>query len=137
MELPTDTDRELIEAARAAIDANTDTSGPDETGVHTMGAAVRDSEGRVHVGVNLAHFTGGPCAELVALATARVHGARRIEAIVAVGNHGRGVVRRRSNASTILAIGVGRSATIAMPLSVLITGCRPGRAGGRSRPRWW
>ncbi len=56
MELPTDTDRELIEAARAAIDANADTSGPDENGVHTMGAAVRDSEGRIHVGVNLAHF---------------------------------------------------------------------------------
>ena len=49
-----------------------------------MGAAVRDSEGRIHVGVNLAHFTGAPCAELVALATARAHGARRIEAIVAV-----------------------------------------------------
>ena len=59
MELPTDTDRELIEAARAAIDANADTSGPDENGVHTMGAAVRDSEGRIHVGVNLAHFDRG------------------------------------------------------------------------------
>ena len=31
MELTTDTDRELIEAARAAIDANTDTSGPTRT----------------------------------------------------------------------------------------------------------
>lgn len=88
----TDRDRELIEAATAVIDANTDTQDLDGTGVHTMGAAVRDSDGRIHVGVNLAHFTGGPCAELVALGTARANGARGINAIVAVGNHGRGVV---------------------------------------------
>lgn len=88
----TDADHELIEAARAVIDANTDTSSSDEDGVHTMGAAVRDVDGRIHVGVNLAHFTGGPCAELVALGTARSSGARQITAIVAVGNHGRGVV---------------------------------------------
>lgn len=87
----TDADRELIESARAVIDANTDTRFREEAGTHTMGAAVRDSEERIHVGVNLAHFTGGPCAELVALGTARANGARRIEAIVTVGNHGRGV----------------------------------------------
>jgi cytidine deaminase len=56
-----------------------------------MGAAVRASDGRIFVGVNLYHFTGGPCAELVALATARANGAREITHIVAVGNHGRGV----------------------------------------------
>ena len=33
-----------------------------------MGAAVRASDGRMFPGVNLFHFTGGPCAELVALA---------------------------------------------------------------------
>jgi cytidine deaminase len=88
----TEDDRELIDAARAVIDANTDTQDLHGDGVHTMGAAVRDSDGRIHVGVNLAHFTGGPCAELVALGTARANGARRVEAIVAVGNHGRGVV---------------------------------------------
>lgn len=88
----TKADHELIESARAVIDANTDTIDVDTPGTHTMGAAVRDTEGAVHVGVNLAHFTGGPCAELVALGTARVNGARRLETIVAVGNHGRGVV---------------------------------------------
>jgi cytidine deaminase len=41
--------------------------------------------------VNLFHFTGGPCAELVALAAARAGGATEITHIVAVGNHGRGV----------------------------------------------
>lgn len=60
----------------------TDAPDIDTDGVHTMGAAVRDAEGWIHVGVNLAHFTGGPCAELVALGTARANGARRIEAIV-------------------------------------------------------
>lgn len=57
-----------------------------------MGAAVRAEDGRVFVGVNLYHFTGGPCAELVALATARAEGAHRVTHIVAVGNHGRGPV---------------------------------------------
>lgn len=57
-----------------------------------MGAAVRDSDGRIHVGLNLAHFTGGPCAELVALGSARAHGTRQIRTIVAYGNHGRGVL---------------------------------------------
>lgn len=82
---------ELVELARAAIDANTDV-GPNEDGVHTMGAAVRDEDGRTFTGVNLYHFTGGPCAELVALGAARAGGAREITTIVAVGNHGRGPV---------------------------------------------
>lgn len=81
----------LIEAARNTIDATTD-AGPDEDGIHTMGAAVRAEDGRVFTGVNLYHFTGGPCAELVALGAARAGGATRITHIVAVGNHGRGPV---------------------------------------------
>lgn len=81
----------LVESATRAIDAATD-AGPGEDGIHTMGAAVLADDGRVFVGVNLYHFTGGPCAELVALATARTSGARQITHIVAVGNHGRGPV---------------------------------------------
>jgi cytidine deaminase len=81
---------ELVERARQTIDASTD-AGPGEDGVHTVGAAVRASDGRFFVGVNLYHFTGGPCAELVALATARANGATEITHIVAVGNHSRGV----------------------------------------------
>lgn len=87
----TEDEWQLVDYARSTIDANTDT-GPDEDGVHTMGAAVRDSDGRVFAGVNLYHFTGGPCAELVALGAARAGGARQITTIVAVGNHGRGPV---------------------------------------------
>lgn len=91
LEMPTADDLLLIELAREVIDANTD-AGPDEDGAHTMGAAVRNADGRMFAGVNLFHFTGGPCAELVALGTARANGARDITTIVAVGNHGRGVV---------------------------------------------
>lgn len=82
---------QLVELARSTIDANTD-AGPDEDGVHTMGAAVRASDGRMFAGVNVYHFTGGPCAELVALGVARARGARELTTIVAVGNHGRGPV---------------------------------------------
>lgn len=84
----TDDDLELIELARRTVDANTD--GPD--GVYTMGAAVRGVDGRMYAGINLYHFTGGPCAELVALGRARAEGARELTTIVAVGNEGRGVV---------------------------------------------
>lgn len=81
-------DIDLIAQATTVIDANVDAEG----GVHTVGAAVRDADGRVHVGVNLYHFTGGPCAELVALGTARSSGARELTTIVAVGDGGRGVI---------------------------------------------
>jgi cytidine deaminase len=84
----TDADLELMEFARAIIDANTDS----EYGVHTMGAAVRGVDGRMYGGINLFHFTGGPCAELVALGHARASGARQLSTIVAVGNMGRGPV---------------------------------------------
>jgi len=82
---------ELVELAGRTIDATTD-AGPDEDGVHTMGAAVRSADGRTFAGVNLYHFTGGPCAELVALGAARAGGATQLTHIVAVGNHGRGPV---------------------------------------------
>lgn len=83
-------DQALVDLARRTIDAATD-AGPGEDGIHTMGAAVRTADGGMYAGVNLYHFTGGPCAELVALAAARAAGAARPTVIVAVGNHGRGV----------------------------------------------
>jgi len=92
MEIPslelTADDIELVEFARRVVDANTD----GEDGVHTMGAAVRDVAGHMFGGMNLYHFTGGPCAELVALGHARASGARELSTIVAVGNMGRGPV---------------------------------------------
>lgn len=79
-------DTELVDLARSLIDAHSDGL------IHTVGAAVRDREGRTYGGVNLFHFTGGPCAELVALAAARAGGARQLDTIVAVGDQGRGVI---------------------------------------------
>ena len=76
----------LIETARLLVR----TEG--EFDIHTVAAAVLDENGRVHVGLNLYHFTGGPCAELVALAVARAAGARAPRLIVAVGDDGRGVL---------------------------------------------
>ncbi|HAY42746.1 MAG TPA: cytidine deaminase [Micrococcaceae bacterium] len=86
----TSADLELINFARETIDATTDAD-VDGDGIHTMGAAVRASDGRVFAGVNIYHFTGGPCAELVALGAARAAGALVLTHLVAVGNHGRGV----------------------------------------------
>ena len=52
----------------------------------------RDTHGQVFEGVNLYHFTGGPCAEPVALAVAAASRAAPLELIVAVGNRDRGVL---------------------------------------------
>lgn len=59
---------------------------------HTVAAVVRDADGRLFEGVNLYHFTGGPCAEPVALAAAVAQRAAPLELIVAVGNRDRGVL---------------------------------------------
>ncbi|MEV4093697.1 cytidine deaminase family protein [Streptosporangium saharense] len=79
-------DLDLIEHARRIVERGGDGS------VHTVGSAVRDREGRVHGGVNLYHFTGGPCAELVALGQAAAQGVRELVTIVAVGDEGRGPI---------------------------------------------
>jgi cytidine deaminase len=60
--------------------------------LHTVAAAAMDAEGDIYTGVNVYHFTGGPCAELVALGVAAAGGCGPIAAMVAVGNEGRGVL---------------------------------------------
>jgi cytidine deaminase len=47
---------------------------------------VRTVDGHMYGGINVYHFTGGPCAELVALGHARASGARELVTVVAVGN---------------------------------------------------
>lgn len=59
---------------------------------HTVAAAAMDTLGRIHTGVNVFHFTGGPCAELVVLGAAATAGAGPLMTIGAVGNDGRGVI---------------------------------------------
>lgn len=79
-------DLELIAVATDLVERRSDGH------LHTVAAAVRDADGQIHAGLNLYHFTGGPCAELSALATARANGASALVTIVAVGDEGRGVL---------------------------------------------
>lgn len=57
---------------------------------HTVAAAGMDTTGRIHTGVNVDHFTGGPCAELVMIGAAAAAGAGPLVTIAVVGDHGRG-----------------------------------------------
>jgi cytidine deaminase len=59
---------------------------------HTVAAAAMDTTGRIFTGVNVYHFTGGPCAELVVLGQAAAEGSGPLTTIVAVGDGGRGVI---------------------------------------------
>jgi len=51
-----------------------------------------DTAGRIHEAVNVYHFTGGPCAELVALGVAVTAGAGPLVTIAAAGDRGRGLI---------------------------------------------
>ncbi|MEU0068854.1 cytidine deaminase [Streptomyces sp. NPDC006332] len=59
---------------------------------HTMAAAARAPDGRIVTAVNVYHFTGGPCAELVLIGAAAAQGVYELDTIVAVGDRDRGVV---------------------------------------------
>lgn len=59
---------------------------------HSVAAAAMDTHGRVHTGVNVYHFTGGPCAELVALGAAATQHAGPLVTIAAAGDGGRGLI---------------------------------------------
>lgn len=78
-------DAELVAAARRLVEQRTDGYR------HTVAAAVRLTDGRLVTGLNLYHFTGGPCGEIVALANAAAAGGE-VECIVAVGSSDRGVL---------------------------------------------
>ncbi|BCS27920.1 cytidine deaminase family protein [Aspergillus puulaauensis] len=59
---------------------------------YSVASAARASDGRVFTGVNVYHFTGGPCAELVVLGVAAAAGAAQLTHIVAVANEQRGIL---------------------------------------------
>jgi cytidine deaminase len=82
----TDADLLLLEEATTLVGARSD----GET--HIVAAAARTTDGVVVTGLNLFHFNGGPCAELVAIANAAAHTAAPPSSIVAVGDRGRGVL---------------------------------------------
>ncbi|GAA3879616.1 hypothetical protein GCM10022381_22370 [Leifsonia kafniensis] len=79
-------ERRLVAAAEAIV-----RSLPDND-THTVASAAMDIRGTIHTGVNVFHFTGGPCAELVAIAAAAQALAGPLATIVAVGNRDRGVL---------------------------------------------
>ena len=78
-------DQELVEAAASTVKRHKygETS--------TVAAAGRDEHGDIHLAMNVFHFTGGPCAEMVLLGMAAAKG-RRLQSIVAVASDDRGVI---------------------------------------------
>jgi cytidine deaminase len=71
-------DLELIAQARKVIDSNFDAMNER----HTVGAAVRCTNGKVYTGVNL-YSIHGSCAEFIAIGAAITAGEREFESIVA------------------------------------------------------
>ncbi len=60
---------------------------------HTVAASLYAEDGLIYSGMNLYHFTGGPCAEIVALARmVSDGGGTKPLAIVAVADRERGVI---------------------------------------------
>ena len=71
---------------------------------HTVAAAIYAEGGAITSGMNLYHFTGGPCAEIVALArlVSEGGGAKPL-AIVAVADRGRGIIAPCGRCREVLA----------------------------------
>lgn len=53
---------------------------------HTVASSAVDTSGQLHTGVNVHHFTGGPCAELVVLGVTAATTTDTVEVIVAVAS---------------------------------------------------
>ncbi|KAG9243571.1 blasticidin S deaminase [Calycina marina] len=92
------TELDLVTTATSIIDAITRPI-PFETHISSVSCAALSSAGRIFTGVNFTHFTGGPCAEHVALGNANAAGIMNrategevLTLIVAVFDRGRGVV---------------------------------------------
>ena len=97
MEVLTEVELALVAKATTVIDAITRPV-PFETHISSVSCAAMSSEGRIFTGVNFTHFTGGPCAEHVALGNANAAGILNkathgevLTHIVAVLDRGRGV----------------------------------------------
>ena len=64
---------------------------------HTVAAACKSRSGATFVGVNVDHFSGGPCAEMVVLGTAAANGVLSGDITTMVA-----VVRRRGKPITVI-----------------------------------
>ncbi len=87
----------MVETASAMLTQNGDGDN------HTVAASIYAADGSVYSGLNLYHFTGGPCAEVVALARLVSEGGGKPLAIVAVADRNRGVVAPCGRCRQILA----------------------------------
>ncbi|KAJ5475772.1 APOBEC/CMP deaminasezinc-binding [Penicillium sp. IBT 31633x] len=76
----------LIEVAKTTINSIPKSDN------HSVASAALSVNGQVFTGVNVFHFTGGPCAELVVLGVAAGAGSPGLTHIVAVGEDGHGGV---------------------------------------------
>lgn len=56
---------------------------------YSVSSVALSASGQIFTGINVFHFTGGPCAELVVLGVAATAGPPVLTQIVAVGNDGR------------------------------------------------
>ena len=70
---------------------------------HTVAASVYASDGMIYSGVNVFHFTGGLCAEIVALARLISDSGTKPLAIIAVADSGRGAVAPCGRCRQVLA----------------------------------
>ena len=88
----------LIESASAMLARSGDGDN------HTVAASIYSDNGKVYSGMNLYHFTGGPCAEIVALAwlVSEGDGAKPL-VIVAVADRERGVIAPCGRCREVLA----------------------------------
>ena len=83
---PLESERRVIEAAEnLARTLGSETN-------HSVAAAAMDTHGRIHQAVNVHHFTGGPCAELVTLGVAATVQAGPLVPMAAAGDGGRGLI---------------------------------------------
>lgn len=83
---PLSSESRVIEAAESLAK----TLGEDPN--HTVAAAALDTNGQIHASVNVYHFTGGPCAELVTIGVAAAAQAGPLVAMAAAGDRGRGLI---------------------------------------------
>ncbi|KAK3715130.1 hypothetical protein LTR37_007340 [Vermiconidia calcicola] len=83
--MSTDGESMLIDAATCTIDSL------DVAKDYSVASDATDMNGQIFTRVNVYHYTGGPCAELVVLGVAAANGAKDLTHIVAVGNNDRGI----------------------------------------------
>lgn len=90
---------------------------------HSVAVAAMDTTGNLHTAVNVYHFTGGPCAELVVMGAAAAASAGPLLTIAAAGDRGRGLIPP-----------CGRCRQVILDLHPDVLVAVPGSSGPQLRP---